>query len=744
MRLRSLLSHVRVAQNLPFLLGNYTYQPLPTKTSIRLLELIPSTEKGRVRCSLKTFELEDAPTFKALSYTWGHSETIIKKASTSAREAIAHCVSRHRDARLSDHEDDAETISRIRRHHIVCDGRLMKVTGNLRDALHMLGNSINLPLMPKIPTYYWVDALCVDQQNVLERNAQVARMADIFHKASGVVVWLGREDDFTADALEVIQKVSALPESEWSSVPYTSFYDSGVVELSCKPNLTYYNWLGFIALINRPWFRRAWVSEASTSSLSRLKYLQVVQEITLGNSPVVVCGTKVFPWEKLSKTLSFIKSTKWYHHLHTEKLKHVVELQKHPGIYKRVLQAKLSVGISPLFLNETRVAVTPSPGSGQKERAQLPFTMLLQKHRFSKSTDPRDKVYAFLGLASSTMAPFRTNPTAITPDYNMSVQQVYTATAKALLITYRNLSVLSHVEDPSIRRTTGLPSWIPDYSVSIDPYPLRYRGKGHWRASGHKTWRMNVFTMDSGLLDVQGYRLGYIDQTSILSDESHDPSASWASTVKLALSLDLPYPDPSGNGNRPSRVELLWRTLTTDTYAHICPAPSEVGSLFIDYILNLQIRHRLMPWSSNDEFQPHHSPLSESIYPEWRTLLSLEPAGSAYSLDAYKKRLAAVVEDMFDGTYSPIGLAQLQHELDQSGGKKRRLFKTRCSYLGTGPRSLETGDEIWILHRGGLPFVLRPQQKFGHYRLIGEAFVYGVMHGEALNLSLPLQSITLE
>lgn len=426
-------------------------------------------------------------------------------------------------------------------------------------------------------------------------------------------------------------------------------------------------------------------------------------------------------------------------------MRHVKELQRRPGIYKRVLQSKLSVGISPLFLNETRVAVSTASNRTNEVKAQkLPFMMLLHKHRFSKSTDPRDKVYAFLGLASSRMAPFRTNPTVLTPDYNMSVQEVYLETAKAILATCRNLSLLSHVEDASIRRTTGLPSWVPDYSVSLEPYPLRYRGNGLWRASGNLPWRMNSVLMDSGLLNVQGYRLGYIDQISALFDESNDPSALWASIVKLALSLNLPYPDPQGTGNKPSRVEVLWRTLTTDTYAHTCPAPVKAGSLFIEYILNLQIRHRLMPWSSSDEFQPHHSPLTESIYPEWRTLLSLEPPGSAYSLDVYKKRLTKVVEDMFNGTYSPIGLAQLQHELDQSGGKKRRLFRTHGGYLGTGPRSLQQGDEIWILHRGGLPFVLRPQSKFGSYRLVGEAFVYGVMHGEAMGSGLRLQNITLD
>jgi hypothetical protein len=249
--------------------------------------------------------------------------------------------------------------------------------------------------------------------------------------------------------------------------------------------------------------------------------------------------------------------------------------------------------------------------------------------------------------------------------------------------------------------------------------------------------------MRQGFLDVHGYHLDYIEDTSMLQDESLDPSASWASIVKLTLSLDLPYPSPSQNGTQPSRIEILWRTLTTDIYAHTHPAPPAVGSLFIDYILNLQIRHRLMPWSSNDSFQPHSSPLSDSIYPEWQTLLSLETPDSPYSLQKYKERLTSVVESMFNGSYSPMQLAQLQHELDQSGGKKRRIFKTKGGYMGTGPRSLQAGDEVWILHGGGLPFVLRPLPN-GNFGLVGEAFVYGMMHGEALELGLTRRGVTIE
>ena len=85
-------------------------------------------------------------------------------------------------------------------------------------------------------------------------------MAEIFHKASGVVVWLGQEDIYTADAFEVMQKVSVIQESDWSGIEYTSFYEPKAIK-SCNPDLTYYNWLGFITFINRPWFQRAWVGD---------------------------------------------------------------------------------------------------------------------------------------------------------------------------------------------------------------------------------------------------------------------------------------------------------------------------------------------------------------------------------------------------------------------------------------------------------------------------------------------------
>ena len=69
----------------------------------------------------------------------------------------------------------------------------------------------------------------------------------------------------------------------------------------------------------------------------------------------------------------------------------------------------------------------------------------------------------------------------------------------------------------------------------------------------------------------------------------------------------------------------------------------------------------------------------------------------------------------------------------------RRVFRTkRMMLLGTGARSLRAGDEVWILGGGKVPYVLRPVKKKADgesvvetkHRLIGEAYVHGLMHGD--------------
>lgn len=59
------------------------------------------------------------------------------------------------------------------------------------------------------------------------------------------------------------------------------------------------------------------------------------------------------------------------------------------------------------------------------------------------------------------------------------------------------------------------------------------------------------------------------------------------------------------------------------------------------------------------------------------------------------------------------------------------LFITKNRYLGLGPKSLMSRDQVWILAGADTPLVLRPLSN-GRHQLVGEAYVHGIMHGEAL------------
>jgi hypothetical protein len=65
----------------------------------------------------------------------------------------------------------------------------------------------------------------------------------------------------------------------------------------------------------------------------------------------------------------------------------------------------------------------------------------------------------------------------------------------------------------------------------------------------------------------------------------------------------------------------------------------------------------------------------------------------------------------------------------------RRLFHTSKGYLGLGPALLQAGDLVCVLAGGAIPFVLRQDLRSSpskrRFKLVGEAYVHGIMHGEA-------------
>ncbi|KAK8108208.1 uncharacterized protein PG998_010221 [Apiospora kogelbergensis] len=128
--------------------ASFSYEPLiPHVDCIRLLTIEPAELDAQpLVCGLSVVEFGDKPTYEALSYRWGDSDT----------------------SQLPLTVDDQE-----------CN-----VGKNLWDALHYLRQKT-------AKRSIWIDALCINQKDILERNRQLRIMHHIYFRASVVIVWLG-------------------------------------------------------------------------------------------------------------------------------------------------------------------------------------------------------------------------------------------------------------------------------------------------------------------------------------------------------------------------------------------------------------------------------------------------------------------------------------------------------------------------------------------------------------------------
>jgi hypothetical protein len=119
---------------------------------------LPGSGSSIIKSELKEINLNRAPAFEALSYVWG----------------------------CSDSPQDIE-----------CNGHLKSVTPNLCVALR------RLRLVDK-EQVVWIDAICINQENLDERSRQVLLMQEIYTRALRVIIWLGEDEGYAAVAIKVI------------------------------------------------------------------------------------------------------------------------------------------------------------------------------------------------------------------------------------------------------------------------------------------------------------------------------------------------------------------------------------------------------------------------------------------------------------------------------------------------------------------------------------------------------------
>ena len=287
-------------------------------------------------------------------------------------------------------------------------------------------------------------------------------------------------------------------------------------------------WEAMQSLFSSPWFRRMWI----------------IQEVILSSDVIVMLGGYKFSWELVTKTM----------HAYTA----------------------LSLGLPPFPRPQDAIVkqnFIPSAmslwglGIASRNSQYRSLIKLLRSFRQCHSSDPRDKVYALLGLANDQgvhqMVPV---------DYAKAVEAVYLECAIFLIKNGNGMEMLLEAGISQKGDGNGvelsLPSWVPNWTQ--ETFPSMYMPVDFSRAAGETKPDMQI--QDNGIgLNVKGIRIDVIDAFSPpLDAENANPNDFnfWERSVR-------------GVGQQNHILGVFKFCVTRRGYKGTSPCSSQPGDLII-------------------------------------------------------------------------------------------------------------------------------------------------------------------
>ncbi|KAF4980911.1 hypothetical protein FZEAL_3196 [Fusarium zealandicum] len=567
---------------------------------------------------------------------------------------------------------------------ILVNGQEMSVTKNLEDALQDLRSDEG-----RFSKRYklWIDAICINQSDEEETAQQVSRMRKIYSEAWAMIAWLGPAGDESDQGIHLIASLARLDDKE---------KDELSARLEQNPTLFGdFAFYGLHNLMKRAYWRRLWI----------------IQELVLGsNSTVLRCGKDTFDWPTFCHGISALyhggiwAAKDW---LLKGEVKRKLAAEK--TLWSTSSVHLVQQNIRPLSEFEFR------GGERQGMRKLLELAM-------SDSRDEKDKVFGLLGMMEPAIVK------RIVCEYSKSTSKVFSATSIAFIEHYGNL------EPPGEANPWGkadTPSWVVDWtwkgrlryskpeSVFIGafwtPGTPEPRAETIYCASGAREPLGSV--LDSGrLLKCRGVILdticglgacerGYFKwDTSSILQPTHWTSIYQDTPTALYRAMLL---GRVSNGEHASQRHCALLSL-----------PRTYEAAFNQF--------EAMGWSWMKEQQGYYF-----RWVRWHEAHDGTNMGGGYLGDHFTDRIPC---DASEFDYAEVFLAA-----DRTGMGRRLMFTSK-GYLGWAPDnafgSLQdqkcVGDMVCIVYGCSTPLVVRRVE--GKYHVLGEAYVEGMMDGEAIRL----------
>ncbi|GAB1195643.1 hypothetical protein APSETT444_004905 [Aspergillus pseudonomiae] len=625
--------------------------PKLLSNEIRLLNLLPGKWSDPIHCTWQIVSLNGNPKYQALSYVWGRSK----------------------------HSQP-----------IYLNGSPIHITKHLRRALRQLRSGSEAVCL-------WVDAVCINQSDDEEKTEQVKMMGKIYAQSQEVVVYLG--DAFAPSFSQSFNTPSDMRDAvshtmtprEYYSMSGSNEMDTGLVwrrPLSHKDG-SYL--LCFIQLLADGVDMNRFIAGTDQGSLDDVmealrlflsavpwwKRVWVIQEVVIPSKIMILYGSMIAPWE------TFVKAANCVH--------------ENAG---KVIPSLAPSDVKFLVEFSRRIRGIESIRNRWQSPEQITLVQLLRQFSGRKATDPRDKVYALLGLAK--------DKPSVEPNYAAAELDVLADTTLDIISRSGSLDVWAG--DFTMKDNHAIPSWIPDWSSPPDTFiQSRIENVKHYNAC--KNSPVYVQLQSSKEFSTVYEYITRIDSKQEEGDKPDDVIRNW--------------------------IHTHWPSLTSSPWA----APLRAyQNGHIGREQGLEVIEAYYNTRGGAGFLRHHGegvvslPGSTSLGRYLDTLgldvLGLDPPG----LGAQDSYSISIRNSIMQATY------------------RRKFFVTFDGRIGLCPASTKRHDLVCIFPGGRTPFILRRRptedtklRETRHwypflklpspaYEILGDCYVHKLMDGEAMHI----------
>ena len=715
----------------------YQYIPLqPDSNQIRLLSFEPpvssdTADNALLRCSLKKVDLDDwTHYYRAWLSMWG--ERLVKifnfpdtdqarsaawrrtgaafsqdreRWEESARAFVEEVKSRSsctNDAPFQDMETippryewgDYIALSYVwgnpgERRDIRLDGHQFSVTLNLYYALLHLRDSLEVRRMG---LSVWIDAICINQDDLDERGAQVKKMNIIYSQALAVRAFLGHADPQVTAKLRALRTI--LETKSISKYPRDSILHNLDLNTIRKMGLDDSFWLGMEAISFSPYWRRVWTIQVTRLAPSLLYYY----------------GQQAFSQSELLQFFNLMNDAM------TSGIIEKVRSPNSLGSMDRSRNLYFDTVFSRLYFS---FAFQQHSYDVTSQFGEMRLTRLVEIIQGSEATDLRDKIFGVLAILPKEIA------VGIHPNYHSSISfsRVFRSFSKSFFQVLGNLNNLSGI-DRTVTLLEGFPTW----ALSLAGKPnndrasvRKYRPKESANLGMHMT--EIGFSKDDTLMLCHGV---VVDTTCLVGAARFEPLDL---PVEFCYDRQQNLPDPTRFTREEWKLKLA-RTLFYDSHFLF----KESWSIFD------------LPWLESDglikyEVAFYHDPNNDAldVYNKmnsyWPRLFVTSPIAQFFrnfmygneevdiggqSFKSYFASTEAICSEQ--AFFHKIGYELLKSTLAM------RLCISRTGLLCMVPIFTKLNDKIVVLSECNVPMILRPRGET--YEVIGPCYVEDLMNGE--------------